>query len=48
MPVPKPYMKELSQIDQPVDRVYGRGAWDESLKDCNRIKQWSFVQKNDS
>jgi len=39
-------MKALSKADVSVDRVYGRGAWDESLKDCNRIREWSFVQKS--
>ena len=47
LPVPLPYMKALSKAEIPLEKVYGRGAWDEGLKDCNRLRQWSFVRKSD-
>jgi len=36
-------MKELAEADVSLEKIYGRGAWDENLKDINRIKDWSFI-----
>ena len=44
--VPLPYAKKIVEIEVPLEKVYGRGAFDESLKDHNRLKQWSFVQQS--
>ena len=38
-----PEMKELVDADVTLEKIYGRGAWDEKLKDVNRIKEWSFI-----
>jgi hypothetical protein len=38
LPVPPPHMKALNKAEIPLEKVYGRGAWDESLKDCNRLR----------
>ena len=46
LPVPLPFMKELSKADISVEKVFGRSAWDENLKDINRLKQWSFVNND--
>ena len=43
LPVPMPEMKELVDADVTLEKIYGRGAWDEKLKDVNRIKEWSFI-----
>ena len=47
LPVPAPYMKAVNQIELPLEKIYGRGAFDESLKDLNRLRQWSFVRPNE-
>lgn len=31
--------------DFPNEKVYGRGAFDESLRNQNRLNDWSFIQK---
>lgn len=43
--VPKPYLKKLMKQEFPNEKVYGRGAFDESLKNQNRLNDWSFVKK---
>lgn len=43
--MPPPYMKKLAAIEVPVEKVFGKGAFDDALKDYNRLRQWSFVQK---
>ena len=43
--VPKPYPKQIVQQDIELEKVYGRGAFDESLKHLNRLNEWSFVEK---
>ena len=36
--VPPPYAKKIVEIEVHLEKVYGRGAFDESLKDHNRLK----------
>ncbi len=43
--MPKPYPKQISQQDIELERVYGRGAFDDSLKHLNRLNEWSFVER---
>ena len=43
--VPKPYPKQIVQQDIELEKVYGRGAFDESLKHLNRLNEWSFVER---
>ncbi len=43
--VPKPYPKQIVQQDIDIDKVYGRGAFDDNLKHLNRLNEWSFVEK---
>ena len=43
--VPKPYLKRCVKQDIPLEKIYGKGAFDESLKNQNRINEWSFVNK---
>ena len=43
--VPKPYIKKILKQEFPNEKVYGRGAFDEALKNQNRLNDWSFVQK---
>ena len=35
--VPLPYMKKLSDGEVPLEKVYGRGAFEPSLKEHNRL-----------
>jgi hypothetical protein len=37
LPVPPPTIKRLMMQDIPTEKVYGRGAFDESLKNLNRV-----------
>lgn len=37
LPVPPPYMKTLQNSDIPLEKVYGRGAFEPSLKEHNRL-----------
>jgi hypothetical protein len=43
--VPTPNIKKIVPIDVPFEKVYGKGAIDEALKDYNRLDQWSFVNR---
>ena len=45
LPVPEPYLKKFTPQEVPFEKVYGRGADNDSLKDYNRLNEWSFVQK---
>lgn len=45
LPVPPPQIKRILVTDIPDEKVYGRGAFDESLKNLNRINEWSYVGK---
>ena len=45
LPVPLPAMKKVVEQEIPLEKVYGRGAFDDGLKDHNRLQQWSFVRK---
>jgi hypothetical protein len=45
LPVPAPYTKNLTPQEIPLEKVYGRGAFNEELKDYNRLQKWSFIQK---
>ena len=42
---PAPYIKRILVQDIPDDKVYGRGAFDENLKNLNRVNEWSYIQK---
>ena len=41
--VPLPYQKKLNEQEVPLEKVYGRGAFEPSLKEHNRLQKWSFV-----
>lgn len=41
--VPKPYLKKTIAQEIPLDKVYGRGAFEESMKNHNRLNDWSFI-----
>ena len=43
-PVPEPYIKKVLVQEIPIDKVYGRGAFDENLRDLNRVNEWSYVR----
>jgi hypothetical protein len=43
LPVPAPSIKRLVLQDIPTEKVYGRGAFDQSLKHLNRVNEWSFI-----
>jgi hypothetical protein len=45
LPVPLPYMKKLNEVEVPLEKVYGRGAFEPTLREHNRLNQWSFVGK---
>lgn len=45
LPVPPPYTKRILVQDIPMDKVYGRGAFDDSMKDLNRVNEWSYIRK---
>ena len=42
--VPKPYTKKVIKQDLALEKLFGRGAFDESMKGQNRLNDWSFVQ----
>jgi len=44
--VPLPYSKKLNETEVPLEKVYGRGAFEPSLKEHNRLNQWSFVRND--
>lgn len=37
LPVPLPYQKKLNEQEVPLEKVYGRGAFEPSLKEHNRL-----------
>jgi hypothetical protein len=43
LPVPKAYVKKIVPQDIPLEKVYGRGAFDDSMKNQNRLNEWSYV-----
>lgn len=43
--VPKPYIKKLAKAEIQLEKVFGKGAFDENLKNHNRLNEWSFIQK---
>ncbi len=45
LPVPKPYCKKIVPQEIPLEKVYGRGAFDDNMKNHNRLNEWSFVVK---
>jgi hypothetical protein len=45
MKLPKPYLKKVMKQDIQLEKVFGKGAFDEALKNHNRLNEWSFVQK---
>jgi len=38
-------MKKIQEIEISLEKVYGRGAFDEEFKEHNRLREWSFVKK---
>mmetsp|Transcript_38738 Transcript_38738/g.28627 ORF Transcript_38738/g.28627 Transcript_38738/m.28627 type:complete len:126 (+) Transcript_38738:1651-2028(+) len=44
--VPVPTCKKVVRENIALEKVYGRGAFDEKLKSVNRINEWTFIQKN--
>jgi hypothetical protein len=43
--VPKPHPKKIVRQEVPLDKLYGKGAFDESLKNHNKVNEWSFIQQ---
>lgn len=43
--VPKIQLKKVVKTEIPLEKVYGKGAFDENLKNHNRLNEWSFIQK---
>ena len=43
--VPPSYPKKVIKQDIQLEKVFGKGAFDEALKNHNRLNEWSFVQK---
>lgn len=41
--VPKAYVKQVQKQDIPLEKVFGKGAFDEGMKNHNRLNEWSFV-----
>ena len=42
--VPKPPLKKTQKMDIPLEKVYGKGAFDEGMKGQNNLNDWSFVR----
>ena len=40
---PKPHIKKVVKQEIPLEKVYGQGAFDETLKNHNRLSEWSFI-----
>ena len=43
--VPKPHAKKLVKQEVALEKIYGKGAFDEALKNHNKVNEWSFIQK---
>ncbi len=43
--MPKPYPKKIVKSEIALEKVFGKGAFDETLKNHNRLNEWSFIQK---
>jgi hypothetical protein len=41
--VPKPHPKKIIRQEVPLDKLYGKGAFDETLKNHNKVNEWSFI-----
>ena len=41
--VPKIQCKKIVKVEIPLEKVYGKGAFDENLKNHNRLNEWSFI-----
>ena len=41
--VPKMALKKVAKVEVPLDKVYGKGAFDDSQKNLNRLNEWSFI-----
>lgn len=42
--VPKPQVKKVQKMDIPLEKVYGKGAFDEAMKGHNKLNDWSFIR----
>mgnify|MGYP001806455994 CR=1 FL=1 len=44
--VPKPYVKKVIKQEYSSEKGYGKGAFDDTLKNHNRLNEWSFIGGN--
>jgi len=44
LPVPKPYLKNVAKQDIDLERIYGKGAFDTTLKNKNKVREWTFLE----
>ena len=44
--VPKIPLKTIIKQEVPLEKVYGKGAFDDTFKNHNRLHEWSFVQQS--
>jgi len=43
--VPKPYIKKMVPQEIPLEKVYGRGAFDDNMRNQNKLNDWSYIVK---
>jgi len=44
--VPKPYIKKMVPQEIPLEKVYGRNAFDDNMRNQNKLNDWSYIVKN--
>lgn len=42
--VPKPYIKKIIKQDIDLEKIYGKGAGDQTLKNKNKVREWTFIE----
>ncbi len=40
---PRMPLKKITRMDIPLEKVYGKGAFDEDAKKKHRLNDWSFI-----
>lgn len=42
--VPKPYIKKVMKQDIDLDKIYGKNALDATMKQKNKVREWTFIE----
>lgn len=44
LPVPRPYIKKVVKQDIGLEKIYGKGFGDATVKNKNKVREWTFVE----